>query len=371
MEMRWERVHENLEKGALMDDGREVSWLVLECQRIRIGHAVVRAGIVGHVFTLETRRGEGLGRIVMDDTLLRMEARRHDIAFLFGIPHYYYKFGYTTVQHYYGTTLDLSRRQPPRVAGMSGRRMRRQDLAAVMRLYERDNAARTGAFVRARHYWTLGAAARGMNQGILCVDDRGRPAGYAKWGGEFFHARLVAADLLERALVVPEAAAPDPEAAGALLRELACVAARRGRSALIFLGPPDHPVSAAMYGLGGQHRRALVPAGGVQARILRFMPLMEKLQAEFTALYRESALCGRPAQATVLTPMGGVRFGANGRQVRVSEAARGGLAMSAQDLTAHIFGFGPPPEAPGGAGLLLRTLLPQRIAHSWPLDEPA
>ena len=371
MEMQWQKLDVNLEKGTLLDEGRDVSSLHFECQRIRVGCAVLRAGIVGHVFTLEERRGQGLGRIVMEDTLRRMEARRHDIAYLFGIPHYYVKFGYTTVQHYYGTVLDLARVQPKPVAGFRARRMRRQDLSAVMRLYEGDNRARAGAFVRDRRYWTRGAASRGMDQGICCLDARGRLAGYAKWGGQFFHARMVAAELLDRALVVPEVATTSAASAGALLHELAQMAGRQERSALIFLGPPDHALSAAMYELGGQQRRSVMPAGGVQARIIRFMPLMEKLQAEFSALYQQSALCGRRAEATVLTPMGGVRIAASGRQVRVSAASRGGLSMSAQELVAHIFGFGPPPEAPGASGLLLRTVFPQRTAHSWPLDEPA
>ncbi len=137
----------------------------------------------------------------------------------------------------------------------------------------------------------------------------------------------------------------------------------------MFLGPPDCVLSAAMYALGGQQRRGLVPAGGVQARIIRFMPLMEKLAPEFSRLYRESALGGRRAEASILTPMGGVRLAADGERVSVSPA-EGGLKMPAQDLTEHVFGFRSAPDAPGDGGLLLWTVLPERTAHSWPLDEP-
>ena len=369
MEMQWRKMGGGLEKAALVDEGQEVSYLHFECQRIRIGRAVVRAGIVGHVFTLEERRGQGLGRIVMEDALRRMEARRHDIAFLFGIPDYYRKFGYTTVQPHQATVLDLWHRQPQKTAGFRCRRYRPADLPDVMRLYNRDNALRTGAFVRSRAYWTRGAARRGMDRCTLCRDVRGRPVGYAKWGGTFFHARLMAADLLERALVVPEAAAAGRAAAGALLHELARIAARQEKSAVVFLGPPDSSLSAEMFALGGQQRRGLVPGGGVQARIIRFMPLMEKLADELSRLYRGSALGGRRAEASVLTPMGGVRLSADGERVGV-EPSEAGLEMSAQALIEHVFGFRQPPEAPGAAGLLLRTLLPERTAHSWPLDEP-
>ncbi len=369
MHMLWRKIGGGVERAALVEDGRELSWLHFECRRIRVGRAVVRAGIVGHVFTLEERRGQGLGRIVMEDALRRMEARRHDIAFLFGIPVYYRKFGYTTVQHYHATVLDLWRRRPPKVSGLRCRRYRPADLPAVMRLYNRDNALRTGAFVRDRTYWTRGAARRGMDRCTVCRDARGRLAGYAKWGGTFFHARLMAPDLLERALVVPEAVAAGPEAAGALLHELARIADREEKSAIVFLGPPDCELSAAMYALGGQQRRGLVPAGGMQARIVRFMPLMEKLAPEFSRLYEESALRGRSAEASVLTPMGGVRLAADGERAAASPA-EDGLEMSAQDLIEHVFGFRPPPELPGDGGLLLKTLLPERIGHSWPQDEP-
>jgi hypothetical protein len=370
MQVRWQRLGEGLEKAVLVDGGREASWLHFESQRIRIGRAPVRAGIVGHVFTLEERRGRGLGRVVMEEALRHMEARRHDIAFLFGIPHYYRKFGYTTVHHYYATVLDLWRSRPERVAGFRLRHYRPEDLPTLMRLYGRDNALRTGAFARSRAYWTRGAAARRMDTCTCCHDARGRLAGYAKWGGTLFHARLMAPDVMERALVVAEAAAADAPAAAALLGELARIAEREGRSALVFTGPPDHALSAAMYALGGQQRRGLVPAGGVQARIVRLMPLMGKLAAEFSRLYRRSALRGRRAAAAIRTPMGGVRLRADGREVHVEPTGGAGLEMSPQDLIEHLFGYRPPPEAPGEAGLLLRTLLPERIAHAWPLDEP-
>src|SRR5450830_265042 len=64
---------------ALVLGGTEVSWLIALTARIRIGREVVKAGIVGHVETLEDCRHRGYGSRVMEATLTRFAARKCDI----------------------------------------------------------------------------------------------------------------------------------------------------------------------------------------------------------------------------------------------------------------------------------------------------
>jgi len=262
MKVEWSTVAPNLEKGVIDEQGRDIASTLLTCQWIQIGGAPVKAGIVGHVFTAEDRRGQGLGRRIMDASLERMRAKRCPISFLFGIPKYYIKLGYAVIQHYYATMLACGQplAMPP---GFSSRRYAAADLPAVMRIYRACNRFRTGTFVRGKALWESATGAARLLDGSLCaVDARGKLKGYAKIGAAMnpaepkpmFHARYMAREGLEDVLVVPEAAAVDAAAAQALLAALYEEAARQGRGRMLFLGPPDHELAQAMYGCGGAHR---------------------------------------------------------------------------------------------------------------------
>ncbi len=269
-----------------------------------------------------------------------------------------------------------------------------------MKIYDGDNRRRTGAFVRDRRYWTEGAARRGMGRCLVGVEEGGRIVGYAKWGGRFFHAKLIAREGLDdregldKMLVVPEAGARNIDAARAILSGLARLARRRPFAGIIFLGPPDHAMSELMYSLGGQTRRAVVPAGGVQARIVNLVPFLGKLRSELSERCRGSPFEKTAASVSISTDMGCVRICVRGGKVSVSPGTRNGLPgtarpfgvqqaarpsgrsrsgdlrMSARDLIEHVFGFTSAPVLPGIKGRFLRTLFPVQTAHSWPLDEP-
>lgn len=81
-------------KRELIDNGRDVSWLTVIDYNIRVGNSVLRmAGIAG-VGTKEDCRYKGYSRNLMEDTTSYMQQQGYDIALLFGIPDFYYKFGY-------------------------------------------------------------------------------------------------------------------------------------------------------------------------------------------------------------------------------------------------------------------------------------
>ena len=261
----------DMEKGAIVENGRDVSSTLLMTQTIRVGCARLRAGIVGHVFTAEDQRGKGLANTVMTSAIERMRTRRDHIAFLLGIPRYYERFGYVTVEHYYATLL-ACRGTPAGAPGVTVREYRQEDLGAVMAVHALDNRYRTGSLTRSHEVWTKGPVTRGLRSCVVAVDSRDRLCGYAPYAGEgFFFARLMAASDLATSLVVQEAGVRNRAAADALLAHLHTVASARNLQHLLFLGPPDHPLSQAMYQHGGQSRKAVVPDnGGAQARFVRF-----------------------------------------------------------------------------------------------------
>ncbi len=378
MAVKWRSVERNLDQGAICEDEREIGGTLLTCHRIRIGCVPVKAGIVGHVHTVEDRRGQGIGRRVMEGAHRRMAAKGCQIAFLFGIPRFYLKLGYAVVQNYYATMWDFGRHRVELPARHRCRRYRPGDLGAVMKIYRTSNRFRTGSFVRGRSDWLSDKrVGKYLSESLCAVGPRGGVRGYAKLGDRrdpagrtpFFHARYMAPEGLDGVLVVPEAGALDEGAAAALLAGLRAEASKTSRSRVLFLGPPDHELSRAMYGVGAQHRQAVVPDGGAQARILDLGGLFKLLGKEFTRRCRESAFGDADGRLSISTDVGCVSLRVRRGEVAVAPARRGALEIPAQKLIQHLFGFCDPPALPGRAGALARGLFPRQFSHSWPLDE--
>lgn len=363
---------DGMERVVLLDDaGRELSWLILVCQRIHIGRAVVRAGIVGHVFTPEEHRNKGYSKAVMNAALDAMVRRGYEIAFLFGIPNFYIKLGYSVVQHYYATALKFGRGSIDNVPGMKSSAYRPSDLPSVMRLYDSYIRSRTGGFVRSRDCWAMEQNVKTMKQCLCVRATGGRLAAYAKWDGKYFYTRLMGRDCMETMLLVPEAVAADAKTAQAMLFALAKLARSQNKEGILFLGPPDHFLSAAMYEFGAQFRRAIVPAGGIQAKIINLVPLMKKLRPNFTDRCKNSIFRRKPAKLSVSTDIGSFEMAANRGKVQIApgRGRKFDWKVSAQELIRYVFGYCPPPKLAGAKGLFLKTIFPPQIAHSWAPDE--
>jgi hypothetical protein len=349
---------------------REVSWLIAFMARIRIGREVVKAGIVGHVETLQDCRHRGYGSRVMAATLDRFAARKCDIGFLFGIPVYYQGFHYDTVVPYHAVALDLWRAKLQGDGGMPCRPFEAGDEAAVARLYAQAFAAQTGAFVRDAASWREGAGSRLLSDTLCCTDARGRCVGYAKCGGgDLFHARWTSEELLPSALIVPEAAAAGEAEATALMHALAARAAADGKRYLLYLGPAVGPFGQALYRCGGQRRQCLTPNGGLQARIVNLPALMEKLAPDLALHLENSRFAAARFALTLRTEAGSVELRMGGGQVAVRPGGAGGVEIGMRKLVQLIFGFLPTAGIAGEEGQILDVLFPPQLAYSCPLDE--
>ncbi len=358
-----------MEKGAVLDNGREVSSTLLMTQAIRVGCARLRAGIVGHVFTAEDQRGKGLAATLMRSALERMHQHGNHIAFLLGIPSFYQRFGYTTVAHYYATLL-ACRAAPTGAPGIPVRTYQDSDIDGVRAVASLDNRHRTGTLVRSRDAWLRGPVSKGLSTCCVAVTAGGRVCGYALYADpEQFYARLMAGADLAASLVVQEAGVRDAAAAEALLAHLHALAGSRARANILFLGPPDHLLSRAMYARGGQLRQAIVPDnGGAQARFVGFHDTFSALTREFTRRCRESRSLPRRASVAIGTEMGAVRIAWDGRAVRCTACSHDDVTMRSRDLVRCVFGFALHGQN-GPHTSLLDTLFRAEHAHTWPYDE--
>ncbi len=150
-------------------------------RQIRIGDSLIPTGEIGVVGTLETYRGQGLARLLIERALQRMTERGDALGLILGIPNFYEKWGYEYAVGLYLTSyesgidlehalranrMDQSHSYQRRAAAYLGlrgqevsvRRFYSSDLAAVMRLYDLESAR--GHYLLARDQatweWQLG-----------------------------------------------------------------------------------------------------------------------------------------------------------------------------------------------------------------------
>ena len=164
----------------LFDGERSISWCSIVDRRMRIGESVVAMGGIGGVGTLPEFRRKGYSRQVMEAAMAVMGRERHGVSFLHGIQEFYHRFGYVTCMAEHELSLDT--RDAERCGrGAKTRRLKTGDLPPIARLYNRDNAGRTGSAVRDPRRW------RGFRKGTwwstpaatqLVVDGRDRIIGY-------------------------------------------------------------------------------------------------------------------------------------------------------------------------------------------------
>ena len=161
---------------------------------ILIGGTAVTAGEIALVGTVEERREEGFGRAIIEHALGYMGRRRYPMAFLFGIPEFYERFGFRyglrTFMSGQDTTIEVRSilaTSPP--SGYLVRAIEDRDIPDLSLLYRRDTEKEiTGAAARDADYWRwlIGHTAETglVDAGNrLIVERDGRPVGYALVAG--------------------------------------------------------------------------------------------------------------------------------------------------------------------------------------------
>jgi hypothetical protein len=157
---------------------------------------------------------------------------------------------------------------------------RADDLPNLMKLYERENRARTGSQVRTPAYWAwllagLQASGRLTSEDIWLVWGKAGAAG----GYAFFRPGF------QGALEIWEAAAADEDAAASILRLALELARRQGSQSIDLRLPLDHPVARMALGAGAQLSGY---SYGIFGRILNLAGLMDALAPELERRLRRS-----------------------------------------------------------------------------------
>ncbi len=352
----------------LLLDGERVSGVVINDLQMRIGRAVVHMGGIGGVSTDRKHRMKGYSRRVMEYSNEYMLTRGYDVSLLFGIQHFYHKFGFACSLPDYRLTLttrivEQVTADHRKAATVKVRRARKRDFARIRTIYNRQFARRTGTVVRPPT-WTgyrMGSSWGSKTLTLVAADGRGRILSYAS-----FDDRADALNVFELA--------GDLRTYPALLVALAGEAVKRRVEKLTFFLPPDDPFAIYARRLGGSLQTNYHYSGGGMLRIINLVTLLEKLEPELTARLASSDLAGARSSFTLKTDIGVANVtAADGRVSTRRPAGRGAKTVAVVPqhvLSQLLFGFRTVADVTADAGVRVPRKLLRLLSVLFPFHWP-
>lgn len=345
-------------KVEIMREGRSISRLWIVDVRLRIGSSVVKVGGIAGVGTDRQYRNQGLARRVLEASLQLMRREGYEASWLFGIQDFYHKFGFATCMPEYNLRLDTRDAEgAPRK--MRVRPHRKVDQGAIARLYNRENAARTGSVVRDPKAWKgveMGSGF-GVDAGVqVVVDGADRVQGYVVYDAALDRCRAA------------EVGGQGEEVFSTLLWFLARrgVALRREEVSLSI--PPDHPFARYCRRFGCRVDTRYPRNAGPMGRIIHLSSFMQKLLPELGRRWVGAQPLG------IKTDLGTVVLQPQRGGLRLREGAgQGGMRLGQEVLMQLLMGYCTPEdllaagrlEAPRHCHALLGNLFPPTQAHMW------
>lgn len=293
-------------------DGRVVSTVVMTPRTMRFGPVTVPAVTVGPVATHEKHRKRNLASLSMQDATRSMKDRGILVAYLQGIPNFYYRFGYYP---FLARSSAKFRREDGAKASLPGRlrALTKQHLPVARRLYDAASAGRICAGVRDQEVWNW-LLRFGKNTWVfpsprVILDSEGAACGYVTTSDrDGFSAREIVVKLDERSCRV---------ALGALVRE---AKRREVKEVTLARLPWDDPLAVFLRQyVGAEFTLNSNPTGGPLMLLVDFPTLMKRLEPLFSKRWAEAHSALRPPAFTLESEIGSVRLQVSGTGVTVGE----------------------------------------------------
>jgi predicted acetyltransferase len=316
-----------------MQKGERISGLAIWHMPMRIGGAGVLMGGIGGVWTHEKHRMKGLATVVMDDSVAWMDEHGFDISVLFGIPDFYWRWGFITTLG--ASSVAVPTRHAENVEKTCGvRKYRESDLDAAMKIYNEQNARRTASVIRRRPGWIPWRKSShwGVPPLLFSFTDRGRLVGVAAY------------DSLRDNEVTCCDLAAEPGAFGGVMRHAADLAIACRTERITFHVPPDHPFADFCREQGCEARQTAGRVSGGMARIINQGRCLRKVAPELTRRLRESRLAKWSGKVDLATDLGTTRLEVDSGRVLVAPRkgkAKVTLRCRQERLTQLLFGFQP------------------------------
>jgi len=296
-------------------DGQVVSGVAMGPRMIRFGPVTVPAMTLGPVGTHEKHRKRGYSAASMNDASDYMARAGVLVAYLQGIPNFYYRFGYYP---YMAPGRAKFGREAAKKESLPGRlrKMTRAELPKVRRIYDATTSTRVCAAARDDRIWDwlLRAGTKTwlfMNPKVI-TDDRGRIVGYI--------ASSANGTLDLRELIVRQDERSCRVALGALVRETKRLEIKEIQCRI----PWDDAMAVFLRQfVGAQFTMDSNPTGGALMKIVNFPALMLELQPLFRQRWQEARSDLRPARFALASELGKIEVAVSRSTVRVTEQAQG------------------------------------------------
>jgi GNAT superfamily N-acetyltransferase len=289
--------------------GRVVAAVTMAPRKIRFGPVTVPAMTVGPVGTDDRYRKRGYSAAAMNDASRYMKENGVLVAYLQGIPDFYHRFGYYP---YMAQGVVKVKRKDAEKEGRPARMwaMKRPDLPAVRRLYDRVTADRTCAAARDKTLWDwlIGPGARTwlFRGPTVILDQRGRLCGYFTRGHHH------------------EAQLGDVMSCRAALCALARDARKREEKEIVLPLPWDDPLAVFIrHYVGAESQMWSGSSGGALLKVVDFPALMHRLAPLLDRRWRDAHSALRPTRFTLASELGEVGLVVSRRGVKVGAPADG------------------------------------------------
>lgn len=361
---------------ALMRGEEELSRTLIFPMTLRVGRAEVRMDGIGGVATPEAHRYRGYSRRVLEAAIDLMMAGDAALSTLYGIPHFYPKYGYATLGPEYTIAPASLDERADLPTGCSDRPGSPGDLGALQQLYRDETARSVGPVVRGGDWWVWSELESALSAGageVRVLEREGRVAGYA-WRASFGWWMEQLAQDRPAALRIGEAFATDSDAAESVLAMCRRWARDLELPVVTLAIPPDSRVGQAaqlqscrVTALYGDESEFMGRAVGLRALLRAMLP-------ELDARWQRAGL--PPFAATIVT--GGERATLSGDEtgIAVDAGLPGEIEVPLDSGTLArlaLGGFEPSlalarHDAPAAMMRVLEALFPKRTPYLYPAD---
>ena len=349
-------------KVEIVDGNRSVSRCWIVDRQMRIGRCSVKVGGIAGVGTDCEYRNRGLARQVMEGSVEWMKREGYDASFLFGIQDFYHRFGFVTCMAERRLYLDTRSAERAENKGRI-RPMKKDDIPQIARIYNRNNACRTGSVVRNSRIWRgfpMGSQF-GVDAAVrVVVDDRDRVRGYVVY------------DPVENRVRAAEVGGDGEEVFSAILHFMARRAVRLRREQVSLSIPVDHPFARFCRNFGCRDSTHFSRNAGAMGRMIDLRSCLEKVIPELASRWGRDE---RDVTLDIATDIGSCALCWEGDRLLVKEARGMGrrVRLGQDGLMALMMGYLAPEDlkmagklsASQGISPLLERLFPLQQAHMW------